>query len=460
VTGFLLSLAAVAGVLLVATAIGWLACRALLPGGRAFLAERFGWSFAAGCFLLAAAVSIAFLFRLGPGWIPFLIVAVPALIAGFAFRISRFESQEATLSLETRNSKLETPIAFLLLGLLLFGFLLYALRALTEPMWSNDFLAIWGFKGKTIFFSHSVPPRLATWAPLAFAHPEYPLGLPLLYAGVSFLTGRWDDHAMGLLFPLFQAATLLVLLGWLRRRGASSTLALCAAALVALFEPLYSAFLTGMAEVPLAFGLLLFGTALADALEEAGSGSLRRLAFASLLIAAVKNEGLFLAAAAFAIALLSGGSRRLRIALTALAPALAVYGLHVAWRGRVPLSDFDFTLFSPARVAEALGAAAGVPGRAGWLGVAALAVLIAAGSGDPAGGRLLLLGGAGLGAYLLLPVFAVRGPKWLVETTLLRTASALVPLVAAGITIRIAARSRRDQVAIFAMDPPDPQHVP
>jgi hypothetical protein len=44
--------------------------------------------------------------------------------------------------------------------------------------------------------------------------------------------------------------------------------------------------------VPLSLGLLLFGTALADALE-GNPGALRRTALASALIAATKNEGLF-----------------------------------------------------------------------------------------------------------------------------------------------------------------------
>lgn len=438
-TAFLLSLGSVAGVLAVATLAGAGASRALFPRrGRAVPAERIGWSFAAGCALITAAVPLAFFSGLPPGWAPLLLAAAAAVFASFVFRLSSFEPHAVPASPDAPISKLERALACLSLALLLVGIALYALRALTEPMWSNDFLAIWGFKGKTIFFSRSVPARLAVWRPLAYSHPEYPLGLPLFYAGVSFLSGGWDDHAMALLFPLFQGATLSVLYGWLRGRGASRALALGAAALVALFEPLYSAFLTGMAEVPLSFGLLLFGTALADALEEARPGALRRLGFASALLAAVKNEGLFLAAAGLAVALLSGGPRRLRAALCALGPALAVYGLHVAWRGRVPLSDFDFGLFSPARAAETLGAAARIPGLAGWLGLAALAVLVAAGTKDGAGDRLLVLAALGLCAYVALPVFAVRGPAWLVQTTLVRTAAALAPLVAGGVAVRLA----------------------
>jgi hypothetical protein len=433
VTEFLLSLVTVAGVLLAASAAGWFACRALFSGDRAFLGERIGWSLAAGCLLLAAPVPIVFLLGVSPGWIPFLLGG--ALIAAAA-RLLPLPPGEGRGEGQT---KALNWLDWTLGAVLVVGVLLYTLRALTEPVWSNDFLAIWGFKGKTIFLSRSIPARLHDWPPIRFSHPEYPLGLPLLYAGISFLTGTWDDHAMALLFPFFQIATLCVLGGWLRRQGVSRALALCAAALVGLFAPLYSAFLTGLAEIPLAFGLLLFGTAFADAFGGTDRQALRRLAFASLWIAAIKNEGLFLAAAGFGIALLWGGVRRLRVAAAALVPSIAVYGLHVAWRGRAPLSDFDFSLFSPARVSEALGAAVRVPGLAGWLGLAAFTVLVASGSRTPAGDRVLLLAACALGAYLVLPVFAVLGPAWLVEFTLGRTAAALAPLSAAGVALRIAA---------------------
>ena len=270
----------------------------------------------------------------------------------------------------------------------------------------------------------------------AIAHPEYPLGLPFLYAGIAFLTGRWDDHATALLFPLFQIATLAVVAGWLRRRGAPRTGVLLAAAILANFQPLYSAFLTGLADVPLALGLLLFGTALADALE-GEPGALRRTALASALIAATKNEGLFFAAAGCAIALLFGGKRRFKAALAALPTALLVHGLHLAWRGRLPLRDFDFGTASAGRVVEALAAAVRLPGWIGWAQLLLLAALIGLGRRVPEGGWLLALCAAGLAAYLLLPVFAVRGPEWLIQTALPRTSAGLAPLAAAAIAIRL-----------------------
>jgi hypothetical protein len=252
---------------------------------------------------------------------------------------------------------------------------------------------------------------------------------------MSFLAGRWDDHAMALLFPFFQIATLAALFGWLRRRGATRAVAVFSAAILACFEPLYSAFLTGMAEVPLSLALLLFGASLADALEGEPS-ALRRVAIASALLTATKNEGLFLAAAGCSIALLFGGARRWKASFAALPTALLVQGLHLAWRGQLPLRDFDFASFSAPRLGEALAAAAGLPGPIGWTELLLVSALVLLGRRAAEGGWMLVLGACGLAAYLLLPAFAVRGPEWLVTTSLPRTLAGLVPLAAAAVAVR------------------------
>lgn len=438
-TAFLFSLAQVGAVVLVASAAGWAVTRALYPRGPVFRLERLGWSFAVGCALLAAMVPLSFLAGLAAGWLPFLILAAAAGAASAWWRVMGDEPGTGPGPLVTRRLSLA---ASLLGVLVVLGVAVYALRALTEPMWANDFLAIWGFKGKTIHAAGAVPRRLFQDPSLGFSHPEYPIGLPFLYAGMSFLTGGWDDHALTVLFPLFQIATLAALFGWLRRRGASPEVALLAVAIVANFEPLYSGFLTGMAEVPLSLGLLLFGMALADSLDREHAGALRRLAFASALIAATKNEGLFIAAAGCAFGLVFGGARRWKMALAALPTALLIRGLELAWHGRLPLRDFDFSAFSGRGVVEALSAAVRVPGAAGWAGLSLMAALVALGQRRRDSALLLGLCGLGWAAYLLLPAFAVRGPAWLVGTSLARTTAGLAPLAAAAIGIRFPGRFR------------------
>ena len=110
--------------------------------------------------------------------------------------------------------------------------------------------------------------------------------------------------------------------------------------------------------------------------------------------------------------------------------------LHIPWRSRLPLADFEWSLFSIERVWDSLAAAVVLLGWETWAGLTLLLVLIALGDRVPAGDRLLLLAACAVAAYLAIPAFAVRGPAWLIETTFLRTTAALVPLVAAGIAVR------------------------
>jgi hypothetical protein len=338
------------------------------------------------------------------------------------------------------------PLHGLLAALLLFGVVVYSLYALAEPLWSNDYLAIWGLKGKTIYLSAGIPPRLFTDSSLGFSHPEYPLGLPLVYAAVSFLLGRWDDHALALLFPFFQIATLLALTSWLRRRGASATLALGAGALLAQFEPLYSAFQTGLADIPFSFAALLFGCALADVLDESDPLAARRLAFAACLAVSTKNEGLLLVAAGAVLALVALQRTRAaaRSALAAIVvPAILLTGIGRLWKGSLPVRDFDFSLLTRPpelfpRAAAAVRTALSEVVRPAWPGLLCLGALIGAGRSRPAGNRLLAIALICTLAYLLLPSLALLGPGWLIRTSFARTVSALAPLTAAAVAIRLA----------------------
>jgi hypothetical protein len=441
VTGLPLSLLSVATILLAAAAVGYAFAGALVPCGRAFRAERLSWGFAAGLALLAVSVALAFSLHATPGWLPFLVLAATV---GLPARLFRFRDR-APEPAEPPESADERRATAVLLAMLLLGVALYALRALTEPMWANDYVAIWGFKGKTFYAEREIPDRLFRWLSLSFSHPEYPLGLPLLYAGIAFLLGRWDDHAMALLFPFLQVATLLVLYGWLRRRGARRPLALAAAALLSQFEPLYRAFTTGMADVPLSFGVLLLGTSLADRIEQTDRGASRRLALAALVCTATKNEGLYFVAAAFLVAALSAFSRKgfaARAAAALALPAALVIAAHRLIRGSLPLRDFDFSLLSKPsvllpRIAESIAGAVTRTPPAAWIGLAALGILVAAGRPSPAGAALLALAACGFAAYLFLPSLAVQGPAWLVETAFFRTTAALAPLVAAGVAVRL-----------------------
>jgi hypothetical protein len=393
--------------------------------------------------LLAGVVPVCFAAGLRPGWIPFLAGAAVLVLLGRAPAERRGETPGA-IAHRPQEAPRVRPISLLLGALLVLGVLVYALRSLTEPMWATDFLAIWGGKGKAIFGAGALPAWFHRVPELGFAHPEYPLGLPFLYASFAFLLGDWDDHATALLFPVFQWATLLFLAAWLRRRGAPRSIPLAAAAALSLVEPLYRAFTTGMGEVPLSFFLLLLGASLVDALDRE-PGAVRRLAVAALGVAALKNEGLLAAAAAAVIALAArrtAKADRWRVAAAALVPALSVRALQRLRMGPLPLRDFDFRLLFapelPIRLGfdlRAIALEALVPGAFGLL---LLAILFGVGRRSAPAARLGTLAATLLSAYALLPAFAVLGPDWLVRTAFVRTSAALAPLVAAAAVLRLA----------------------
>jgi hypothetical protein len=419
------------------------AAAALFARAAADPLERLAWGFAVGLGLLAGSVPLSLALGVRPGAVAFLVLT--ALVTATAV-VLRLPEHRILATSEERGSGGPNLVRLLFLLPFSLGILLYLLRALTEPMWATDFLAIWGWKGKTIFGAGFLPAWTWRLPEFSFTHPEYPLGLPFLYAGISLVLGRWDDHAMALLFPALQVATLLLLAGWLRRRGSPPPIPLATAATLSVFEPLYSAFTTGMAEVPLSFFVLLLGTALVDALEEQ-AGALRRLAVAAAGAAALKNEGIFIAAIAGVLAVASGGRTgraRWRAAAAALIPATAVLAVHRLGLGNLPLRDFRFgVLLEP-----------GFPSRLGMglrtilvevlfpaaAGLIAFGVLLLAGRRSSAGDRLLTLAAIPLAAYAILPAFCVFGPDWLARTAFARTAAALAPLAAAGVALRLAPR--------------------
>lgn len=442
--GLALSLFEVGAILALAGLGGFAVAGAFLPRGRAFLAERIAWGWAIGLLLIVLDVVLCFALGVRPGPLSVVLLFLVAIAISRQFSLPHSPEGRREEGLSGRSSLL----AVLLLSLALLGAALYLLRALTEPIWSNDFLAIWGLKGKTFFGDAGIPTRLFDSPSFAFSHPEYPIGLPLLYSGVAFLLGRWEDHALALLFPFWLVATLCLVYGWLRRRGASRLLAFATVALLSHFEPLYSAFLTGMAEVPASFAFVLVGTALSDAIDRTDAGALRRLALAALIASGTKNEGLFMVGTALALLLFSAWRRRTLRQDTAAAaslfgPALLCTGLHRLALGNHPLRDFDFGFLArpglTTRVWETIRAESGLFRGPSWLVLFGfLALLLALGRSARHGDQLLVLAGVSLGAYLILPVFCVQGPLWFVTWTTGRAIGALVPLVAVGAAARLA----------------------
>jgi hypothetical protein len=429
------SLLAVAAILLVSTFAGRVLARALFPRGVGWSLERWGWSMAMAVLLLPLNVFLSLAVGARPGWISFLVLTGLGMILAWRFALSRSDPRFV-------RSPGPNALSWLLLAVTAAGVVIYLVWSLEEPLASNDFFAIWGLKGKSIYGDVGIPRRLFDWPEYAFSNPAYPIGLPLLYAGIAFLVGRWEDHAMALVFPFFQIATLAVLVGWLKRRGSATSVALAASALVATFGFLYSPLMTGgMAEVPASFTFLLFGVAFCDSLDRTDEGCIRRLSLAALLAAGTKNEGLFLLGTAFALLMLRSAWRRERPPWTAAAaiavPGIGSYLLHRLVLGKHELRAFDFGLLwrpgFPGLVRDALREAFVQLVVPIWPALAALTFLIVFARRTSSFGVLLALAGASLAVYLLLPAFCTFGPAWLVHFTVGRITAALAPLVAAGV---------------------------
>jgi hypothetical protein len=238
-------------------------------------------------------------------------------------------------------------LAALLLAATAAAALLFAIAAISEPMWSNDYLAIWGFKGKTIALSGVLPSRLFHDPMTRWSHPEYPLLVPLVLAASSAAVGSWNDQALALLYPVFQVILLAALYGATKRRTGPIAAAL-AALVAACFFGFFRAFGAGMADIPLAAFLVLFATAMIDFLDAPTRPAGARLAISALLCAATKQEGSLFVLIACAWGLIFALRRsRPRIvpflALTAV-PVLLHQLVLTALRGRIADRDYDWTL--------------------------------------------------------------------------------------------------------------------
>jgi len=425
-----------------------LAARPLLDGLAR--AERWAWALALGLSADAAIDLAAVRLGIRPG--PWAIFGGVAILAAAGFALAR-----RSPPLPERRPAGWAAAALVLAAL---AVVLFGLVALSEPMWSNDFLAIWGFKAKTIFLSGGIPSRLFFDPASAWSHPEYPLWLPAVFAALSAGIGRWDDQALAILYPVLQAATAAALYGWTKRRFSPGPGA-AAALLCAAFLPLYQGFEVGMAEVPLALALVLFGAAALDFSERPAFPAAARLALSAFLAASIKREGLLFALVAGVWLAVREMRRRRAISVLALTavPAVLHELLLLGVRGRIADRDYDLALLRPDRwieLARRAGDAAGHlvrPGDAAtWtaiLAVAAFAALARPARGVPALALLappLLAQGA---AYVAVCALSAFDPVWQVSFVP-RLLCALFPLALLAVAPRLAwavEGARSDRVA-------------
>ena len=426
-----------------ATAVGWAISRFFTTGlGRA---EKLAWSFATG--LLVQAILFVVLSSIFPGAVVLPILAIDAAIVAASFLARRplpasRPGVPGNAGLKARGVGPALGVALLAIV----GWLIFFVAALSEPMWTTDYLAMWGLKGKTIFESGSIPRRLFQDPALSWGRPDHPLLVPLSLAALASLSGGWHDQALALLFPLCELATILAVWGFLSRR-VSPLAGTSAAALVSVCFPLYRAVNSGLAEIPLALALVLASCAFLDVLQTGSRSAMARLFLASLLAAWAKPEG-----ALFVLLLAGVLGVRQRFRFVAawrsggwalVVPPILHAGLMYFLCRPLPQHDFDPTFLEPRHWSELLSRFGIVLGRIFVTEMPRLWVpLIAA-------GLFLLLTRRGL-AEPLLAVFALQilaylaafaissaDPTWKVDSCFQRIMATLLPAFALVLGARV-----------------------
>ena len=428
---------------LVAATVAGLAVARLFTAGLS-LAEKIAWGFATAFFSRSQSSWACSAARLVPG--PKKIIVVEAALALAAFSIPRHWIPSTPPA-----PKKSFGAHWLLCLIAAAGVLLFGVVALSSPMWTTDFLAIWGLKGKTIFSTASIPKRLFHDPALVWSHPEYPMLLPLTFASLAAELRVWDDLAMAILYPALQAVTALAAGGFLSRR-VSKTSGAVGACLIAFCFPLYSAGNVGLAEIPLALGLVLLSCAALDAVNGCAPGTRFRLLVASFFCSAIKQEGALFAllvAAALAVIGRRGGRGARHVWIWAAVPAL-VHGIGSRLlRGPVARPYIDFSLLEPRRWGELAARelqvvkhllTVEVPGAALAIGAIALFFFLTRSSFAD---WLVVPLGAQAVAYAAFCAISAFGAVWWLEASYSRIIVTLLPAVTLVLGARLPVRDGR-----------------
>lgn len=215
-------------------------------------------------------------------------VSLPTLLAAIAFNL-------------WRKPRFHWPRLTVVDALTLISIVAYSLYATLARVWPWDFWAIWGLKGRVFFEARTIDWRFLESRWNDFAHPDYPLLLPLNYAYTAILGGGWNDRWLGLVTVAFAVAFLLVVRDLAGRETTpliASTIAFAATAFT------LSPFI-GLAETP----LIAFGGAAILFLRRAvlfdDAAAKKHGALLAGLAACTKNEGMALLAAIAVVLALS-----------------------------------------------------------------------------------------------------------------------------------------------------------
>lgn len=293
----------------------------------------------------------------------------------------------------------------------------YVIESTIAPLWEWDFWAIWGLKGRVFFEHHGVDWRFLTSPWNDFAHPDYPLLVPLSDGYAAMMNGAWDDTRLGLLSVAWAVALLLVI----RHVTARETTPLLSAIITFACAPIACSAAIGLAEP----ALIAYGAA---ALLLLRGGDTRHAAVLLGLAACTKNEGLTLLAATLLVLVIADAPRALR-----MWPAIVIAApwqlLRLAHHLTSDLAQGDVLARVTARLPHApamlLDLGRNLADRWTWLAILIALIIVIPRRRDRAVYAILAVQFcAFLGAYLC----AVHSYRWYIATSWARlTRQLLIP---------------------------------
>jgi hypothetical protein len=196
----------------------------------------------------------------------------------------------------------------------------YALYATLASLYEWDFWAIWGLKAKVFLEAGAIDWHFLESRWNTFAHPDYPLLLPMNFDFVALVSGGWSDRWLGLLFVAWGIALLLIVRAFAARETSPFFASLLTLTMASLAVSRY----IGLAEG----ALIAFGGAgilfVRSALRDDDAASWRHGALMLGFAANCKNEGIALLAAVTIAVAITGLRGRAFARLRNLWPAYAL----------------------------------------------------------------------------------------------------------------------------------------
>ena len=244
-----------------------------------------------------ALIGLAFLYGSGavfvammllPWNLPLVVVALVA-VSALVFFMKRPRGTDRSAGEDTGAPQRAMSIAAdLATALTLFGYAMFA--TLASP-WEWDFNAIWGLKARVFYEHGGIDWRFLQSPWNDFAHPDYPLLVPMNFDFLALASGAWNDRWLGLMFVGYAVALVLIIRELMREELAAPLPALITLAIAGLACTRY----VGLAEG----ALVAFATAAMLMLRR---GEVTHAALLFGLAASTKQEGaLFLVCALIAL---------------------------------------------------------------------------------------------------------------------------------------------------------------